>query len=248
MNIDLRFGDGIEALQRDWIIANVPEYEILWSRFIGHDGNGHPLGVELTSITQENRVRFYQSHYSAIISLLALKDIAEVYQQSLGQILNIKDYTKANLDLIAFEASAGRLRDLFHKMDNILGLGGAVSNSFDDLYSQRNAVLHGSVPAPQFEAGFLKIPVPVAREAGCGFADEGLWENAPNYEYKFLSDFFRDKVTEVIAKFRGALSRFLDRIKELEPHLSRPLQVNCVIPDYSEGSVMMPPVSGQYMP
>lgn len=246
MNIDLRFGDDIERLHREWISANVPEYELLWSRFIGHDGCGRPLNVHLTTLSSEDRERFFQAHYSALLSILALKDIAVSYEQKLGQVENALDYLAANRDLVGFTANLGRLRDLFQKMDGVLGLGSSVANKFDDLYSQRNSVLHGPIPSHKIENGLLMIPVPAIREAVNDWTDEGLWADADKYRFVFITDFFNETLEKALNHFRAGISCYLDRLKELEPQLAQPLQVNREVPVSSTNSTALSSVSGQY--
>ena len=227
MEIDLRYGDAVEMTNTEWIRANVPEYEHLWSRFIGHDGTGRALPLDgLTCLSSEDRERFFQAHYSVLLCLLALRDLANEYQRSLGLVQNVEAYLKATRDTLSFVAHLGRLRDLFKKMDGALKLRDSLWRQFDDFYSRRNSYLHGPTPAHRFVDGLIKIPIPSGRDAADSkWTDESRWTNARTFTYQFVSDFFQNTTIEAIGLTRSGISQCITRLNELEPTFTKPMQV-----------------------
>lgn len=217
-DITLEDGDDIERDNADWIRQNMPEYEELWSRFIGHDGKGSPpkdIG-DLGKITSQNRERFYQAHYSLLATMLALEESKTKLQENCGEVRDSKAYLAVQKEITCFMAHVGRVRDMFKKMDSALGLKGDVWKRFDDYYNQRSAFLHGPIPSQEIEDGLLKVPGFGNSSTGeLKWTDESRWSERGGFAFKFAAQFTEDVMNDLLKLNKGALSDCLDKIKEL---------------------------------
>jgi len=217
MNITLEHGDALEQANIQWIRETIPEYEMIWSRFIGHDGTGKPCSLEVCSpISQSDRERFYQAHYTMLYALVILRDECQKYQKTCGYVSDLAGFLSANKDLHCFMAHVGKIRDMFIKMAGAISAPHESASRFSDFYAQRNAVLHGSNMPFAVEEGCIMIPLPAEKLAdGATWTDESKWSSAEVFEYAFVTDFMRDTLTELISMIRGSLSLFLSRLQEI---------------------------------
>lgn len=211
-------GDPVERDNGQWIQTNLSQYEELWSRFIGHDGKGKPVADigDLGDLTPDDRERFYQAHYSLLVTLLLLQKGKDKLQGNMGQVTDSESYISLQGDLTCFMAHVGRVRDMFKKMDGALGLDDTIWRRFDLFYSERSAYLHGPISSQLIEDGMLKIPN-FGNEGpdGSVWTDESRWSDSNFLTFKFAEDFASDTLTSLLALCQGALADCLDRIKVL---------------------------------
>lgn len=213
----LEFGDNIERDNLDWIRTHIPEYEYIWAIFIGHDGHGKPLNVRGLSGKEElSRESFYQAHYTVLVSLLQLDKILKGIDCQQAGVQDSNAYLEIQTQLTAFLALVGRVRDMFKKMDNALGMGGAVYQGFQDLYQNRCSFLHGSLPAHRLDDGILQIPkLAGVEKSPIEWNDESLWSQSSHMSFDVAPEQLQQIFKELISLTRGGLSKFLEAIREM---------------------------------
>lgn len=206
-------------MEVDWIRTNLPEYEHVWSTYIGHDGHGHPLkivGFAIPSPQEMEREAFYQAHYTLLVSLITLRDIIGSIDDQQAYVPDPRAYLLIQRELISFLANVGRARDMFKKMDTALGFKGAVWSKFQDLYQNRCSFLHGTLPAQQLDDGILKIPALAGTaKTSDKWNDESKWSDAPRLKFDVAPAQLTTIYNELLALSRSGLSTFLTRIKEI---------------------------------
>jgi hypothetical protein len=218
--LTLEDGDWIERNYAERIRKTIPLYEIIWSRYIGNDGNGHPLPMPgLSKEREKEREKFYQAHYSAMVAVIHLQDIADEYQNSLGRVTSVFDYVHLLRDIASFMCFVGRVRDMMKKMDGALKLGGEVGNKFTDLYRKRSNYLHGPIPAQQFDPdGLVSMAVPGGvSHSEADWLDESLWSDSEHKRFEEVADFMRDTLGELLREVHAASSRILDALDATMP-------------------------------
>jgi hypothetical protein len=214
----LECGDCYERLNVDWIRSTLPEYEHIWSRFIGHDGAGQLL--PLKNLPQElatKRKAFSQAHYTTLICLLQLRDICDEFRKHQGEVQNSDNFLKTHRTITVFMSYLGQIRDMCKRMDEALDLNHKTWPRLNEFYEKRNHYLHGPIPLHQLEDGLLKMAdLAGSIKSCCTWDDKKLWTEAPQLTFTFVSDFLATTFTELIPLVRAALSDFLTAIKALE--------------------------------
>lgn len=217
--MQLEKGDGIEKLALEWIRGNLPEYEVIWSLFIGHNGRGSPLtivGYARDSQEERDREAFYQAHYTLLQCLYQLQGIVAHIDKQQAYIPDPRAYLAIQRELTCFLANVGRARDMIKKMDTALGLKGEIWPRFQNLYQNRCSFLHGTIPAQRLDGGILEIPDLAGTEKSPSkWNDESRWSDAAQLRYDVAPAQLQAILGELIALSRGALSRFITRIKEI---------------------------------
>jgi hypothetical protein len=215
----LENGDDIERSEVDWIRINLPEYEHIWSAYIGHDGRGSPLkivGFATLSPEEMDREAFYQAHYTLLVSLITLRDIIATIDGQQAYVPDPRAYLMIQRELVGFLANVGRARDMFKKMDTALGLTGAVWQKFQDLYQNRCSFLHGTLPSQQLDDGILKLPdLAGTNKTPDKWHDESRWSDAGKLKFDVAPVQLTAIYTDLLALSRSGLSTFLTRIKEI---------------------------------
>ena len=163
-----KHGDILEKKYSEFIRNTLPAYELIWIRYIGNDGTAKLISSGNLNEDQTNRrVMFSQYHYSVLESLICIKQIVE--KDELLYCNNIDDYLNLQTLLIAFQGHAGRIRDCIMKMGNFFELPNLYI-SIDDVYKQRNQVLHG-----------CKVPIIIINDIFCLPEIQGIEENTTKW-------------------------------------------------------------------
>jgi hypothetical protein len=217
----LEDGDWIERNDAKWIRQNLPLYEIIWQKYIGHDGNGHSLMIHgISADLEKDREAFYQAHYSAMVALIQLQEICDEYQTSLGRVKSVADYKRLLRDITLFMCFVGRVRDMMKKMDTALHLKGEIWKRFADFYQQRSNYLHSPIPAQFIDSdGLVSMAMPggvLTSEAD--WLDESRWSDANHKKYVEVADFMRDSLKKLLEESHAASSQFLTTLKSAMPN------------------------------
>jgi hypothetical protein len=215
----LESGDDIERSEVNWIRTHLPEYEHIWSMYIGHDGHGSPLkivGFAKPSPQDMDREAFYQAHYTLFVSLITLRDIIAAIDGQQAYVPDSHAYLMIQRELISFLANVGRARDMFKKMDTALGLKGTVWSQFQDLYQNRCSFLHGTLPSQQIDGGILKIPdLAGTNKTPEKWNDESRWSDSSKLKFDVAPAQLNAIYRDLLSLSRSGLSVSLTRIKEI---------------------------------
>jgi hypothetical protein len=199
--MNLESGDQFENHCADWIRANLPSYENIWSAFIGHNGRGWPMAISGLNADQERRrKKFYQAHYSFAFACFQLGRFVDSIDDNLGKSKGFDGFAKDQVTLTSVMAYVGQVRDMFKQIDEALGMHGAILNPMQEFYVLRSHVLHGPRLPYQLEDGCVKIPKIAGGNAKVGeWDDKALWEDTDPKQYVFIADFCRITFTELMA-------------------------------------------------
>lgn len=243
-------GDALEQMEADWVKNYLPEYEEVWKRYIGHNRKGKPLTMQGFNAEDENkRASFFQAHYTVLMDFVLLRDTLKAIDGANALIPDPRAYVRIQKELLAFLASVGRIRDMFERMDYSLGLGGSVSEKFQEFYQQRCNWLHSSLPAQRIADGILEMPeVAGIEKKKSAWNTESKWSDASQLHYDVAPAQLQAIYTELLGLSRSALSKFLDRIKEKLSAQHAMLEALPAIEAGTTASIALSGVHGYFFP
>ncbi|MFZ1516498.1 MAG: hypothetical protein WAT21_13910, partial [Saprospiraceae bacterium] len=77
-------GDWFEKCAVNFIQNELPAYELIWSKFIGHDGTGQmAVMMNYYAANEKLRLDFAQYHYTILESLFFMQHIVKDYSEDL---------------------------------------------------------------------------------------------------------------------------------------------------------------------
>ena len=213
----LECGDDIERMNLTWIRENLPIYEEIWSSFVGHDGNGHPLKiVGLSESAARDREAFYQAHYTMLHCLIQARDALKHIDELQAYVPDPAAFMSIQRDIDTFLTYVGRARDMFKKMDAALGLNDSIWKRFQDLYQKRCSILHSSIPAHRLDDGIIHLPDLAGIEKGDKvWHDESRWSESGSLKFNVAPHVLSGIYEELLRLSRAALSECLTQIKVL---------------------------------
>jgi hypothetical protein len=203
-NMKLEQGDAFEKENANWLRERLPFYEKIWAAFVGHDGSGWPLPMrDLSAQKEQNRKKFYQSHYTFAIEAFQVEELATGMSKRAGEIKRWKDFAREQQCLISLVSSIGRIRDMFKIMDESLKMGGRLFGPLQDFYAMRSHVLHGPRLPVQLREGLLLIPKIATGNAVSGeWDDKSVWDNVKLKDYVYFADFSLRSCDELFGLLR----------------------------------------------
>lgn len=226
-------GDWLEIRATDFIRQNIPAYEEIWKRYIGHNKRGGVAEFQKkpTERIERQRRNFAQHHYTILESLFFMKSISE--NSEMKQVSSFEEYIATLNNLMAFQAYAGRIRD------NVYSCFLAVSNSnsadiaiqeLEKFYQHRHVFVHGKkVPFTRDIDQLFLIASPRDKKgASTGYGDNMLWEEVSEKEFIYSEDYLKDSLQELCPIIQSQLSTLIDSIKGIiennKLQLSEPLE------------------------
>jgi hypothetical protein len=214
----LEQGDCVERCHLEWIRTNVPEYEHIWCRFIGHDGYGEMLPLNnWPDNLADKRKAFSQAHYSALVGILQIREICEEFRIGPCEGCRTRDLLTTLRYLTTFAAYLGQIRDMCKKMDECLNLGGRSWRRLNDFYEKQNHLLHGPIPLHKMDHGGLQMAEIAGMDRSDSlWDDKKLWSQSPMMRFQLVVVFLEETFSNLIPLFRAALSGYLTEIKLLE--------------------------------
>ncbi|WP_421794800.1 hypothetical protein [Haliscomenobacter sp.] len=197
-------GDGLELQAADFISVNIPAYESIWQKFIGHQGNGQMATMKkITPADGAIRQNFAQHHYTVLESLYFMQLIVDEESKT-KQINSFEDYRKASNQIMAYHAYSGRLRDNIEKCFYLIGQENEAKkacNKLNTFYHQRHVFIHGrKVPfSITTDDKLFKIAhIKRDTDSNQGFGLEMSWNsmNSPD-DFIYLEDALKTSIDEL---------------------------------------------------
>lgn len=212
-------GDLLEKQASQFILTHIPGYELVWQRYIGHNGQGRmALLLNASEEDEAKRASFAQHHYTILESVYFMQMIADDYSMPTS-IYTFEAYRRVANDLMAFQAYSGRLRDNVEKCglilvndrfanELILGLSG--------LYAQRHVFIHGCKVPFSINDGVFMMPLPKRNtDSRQGYGQSDPWYRITSSEMVEISKFLSEVMSELCPIVNGILHLFLPKVKEL---------------------------------
>lgn len=187
----LEQGDLFEQTRAAWIRENLPNYESIWSAFIGHDGTGRPLPMpNLPDDKEQKRKLFFQAHHSFAITAYQLSVLAEASAKEPPAGQDVDAFLQQYQRLFLCMGYVGHVRDMFKQMSNALNAGEELHRPFQDFYQQRCHVLHGPRPPMRYDDLSWVIPVVAGQNERPGeWHRLATWDSPDYKESVYVPDF-----------------------------------------------------------
>lgn len=213
--MELENGDYLEFNYKDTIRQLIPNYEVIWGSFIGHYGNGRMIPLkELTSEEKETRENFAEYFYTCMESIVCINHIAEGCTTL--DITKPAEYLDLLNLFISFQAHAGRIKDnakksliLYfekNKVDNLI-------SRLDDVYEQRNQVLHNKKLPIRIEDSLVLIATPMGKENSLEKWNSKMnWSKFQESNFNFLSDYLKTTKDEICKIYNDLIGNMIEPI------------------------------------
>ena len=211
-------GDGLEKIAASFIAQNIPAYEEIWKRYIGHIGGGKMASMQ-TSPSPEvetQRIHFSEHHYTILESLYFMQKISD--EEQIKTVASFEDYRKTLNNIMAFQAYSGRLRDNIESCFNILNPGETktATNKLAVFFNHRHVFVHGKkVPFGIDNLGFSIAKPKDKKDDNTGFDSSMNWDQVPAEDFLYGVDFLSNRLKELFPIVQGLLSELLDYVKEI---------------------------------
>lgn len=211
-------GDWLEIRAADFIRQNIPAYEEIWKRYIGHNKRGSVAEFQNppSERIEKQRRNFAQHHYTILESLFFMKSISE--NSEMKQVSSFEEYTTTLNNLMAFQAYAGRIRDNMYNCFLTVSNSNSADLAIDQLekfYQHRHVFVHGKkVPFTRDIYQLFLIASPRDKKgASTGYGDNMLWEEVSEKEFVYNEDYLRTSLQELYPIIQGQLSTLIDSVK-----------------------------------
>lgn len=212
-------GDWLEKSASNLIKENLPAYEEIWKRFIGHDGKGKM--VRMLNISPEldkARVDFAEHHYTILESLFLMSHIQKL--EELNTVKSFEDYTRVLNHLMVYQAYAGRIRDNIKDCFIALNLPDQANDAcyrLEEFYSHRHAFVHGKkLPFRIDEANVFHIAKPKSKSTDTLGAGKGfIWEEIGKDEMKAADEYMEESMNALKTLVNSLLEILLQQIKDI---------------------------------
>lgn len=176
-------GDLLESTYAEFIEERLPGYRLVWSEYIGNNGNSKlPKLVDMDDTASNNRDFHSQYQYSCLESVICMKIIIEKFNAlNIGNLSNPhqqENYLDAVNLFVAFYAHIGRVRDLIKKIGELWNQG-SLFLPLNEYYKKRNNVLHESKLPGWLICGVLYILPPEGEKNDANkWGSNRKWNNA----------------------------------------------------------------------
>ncbi len=216
--MNLEQGDYLEVNFKDTIRQLIPNYETIWGSYIGHDGNGRMIHVDgLTNDENTKREKFAEHFYTCMESIICMNSISD--ECTTTNLANPPEYLNLLNSFMAFQAHAGRVRDnaiklltLFYTNDRVNEL----MSQLEDLYQQRNQVLHGKKLPVRIEDSLVLIASPMGKEDRPEKWNSDMnWSEFDESNFKFIKEFLESTVTEISNAYNNLVGNLITPILNL---------------------------------
>jgi hypothetical protein len=205
----LQHGDILEKAYYKTVLVSFPQYEILWQRIVGNDGNAHIIESGNSNL-DDLRKDIAQHSYTVYESLVSLFRISN----KAIKVENVEHYLDANNDFILFQTHCGRIRDCVHKIGSDLSIE-KLENGLKDFYKRRNHVLHSKkLPFTIIEEMLLMPKVQGADFNPHEWHDDLRWEDIDPNDLEIVSDIYSELYTEILSCLNSIYSRILSTIAD----------------------------------
>lgn len=213
--MDLELGDYLEVNFKDTIRQLLPNYEKIWGCYIGHDGKGRMKTIQgPTSEENTNREKFAEYFYTCMESIICMNSIAEECHNA--DLTKPAEYLNLLNSFMSFQAHAGRIRDNSIKLLSIHFPNDKVNAlcvQLEDLYKQRNQVLHGKKLPVRIEDGLVLIASPMGKEVRLDKWNSDMhWSESDESNFEFITDYFKSKVIEISKAYNNVLGNLITPI------------------------------------
>ena len=214
----LESGDVIEIYYKEFIRQYIPKYELIWGKFIGHDGNGQMIPVDSLSVAeQEKRINFSEFLYTCIESFVCMFEISR--ENIRINLTNPPEYLTMLNKFIAFQGHAGRIKDntedlllIYFREERVKEL----MTRLNDTYQQRNTILHGKKLPLSIEDSMVLIATPKGEEESIKeWHSQMNWQNFDSEQMIFLEDYLRNSLEQISQTFNDILSNLEEPIYQI---------------------------------
>jgi len=244
MKYKLEEGDRLENSFATWIRQNFPNYELVWSIYIGHNGYGRMANLP-NYPDEEKRIYFAEHSYTVLQSAICIKTILEsgIFTQPHN---NVTTDINFHISFNAYYASIGKLNDCLTKAVTRIGLSEIVTE-LKSFYDKRNVILHGrSIPLFVDDLGLVQIP-----DMNVWDDKHFHWSNAAKLQHEYVEDNVRDTfeklmrlVNNIYGQIYGKISQEMKESKlKLEPRSHQ--YYNLAV---TSGSTQLPPINSFRQP
>jgi len=211
----LEQGDYFEVNFKDTIRQLIPHYETIWGRYIGHDGNGKMMYVAgLTTDEVNKREKFAEHFYTCMESIICMKSLAE--ECDTVDIKIPSEYIDLLNSFMSFQAHAGRIKDNACKFLRLYFTQGRVDEliaQLEDVYQQRNQVLHGIKLPVRIVDSLVLIAVPMGKEERPEKWNSNMnWSQFQQSDFEFIKDYLELTVTQVSDAYNNLVGNLIKPI------------------------------------
>lgn len=214
----LEKGDYLEVNFKDTIRQLIPHYETIWSKYIGHDGKGKMINVnELSKDENTIREKFAEHFYTCMESIICMHYISD--ESTSTNKDNPNEYLNLLNSFMAFQAHAGRVRDNSSKLLSLHFTHDRVNeliHQLEDIYQQRNQVLHGKKLPVKIVDSLVLIASPMGKEDRPEKWNTDMnWSEFDETNFTFISEFLKTTVTDISNSYNNLVGNLITPILEI---------------------------------
>lgn len=214
----LEQGDYLENNFRDEIRQLISNYETIWGKYIGHDGNSRMINVDGLSNTEiKDRINFSEYFYTCMESIICMNVIAT--ECTTVDINAPKEYINLLNGFMSFQAHAGRVRDNALKLLRLHFTHERVQelmSQLEDVYQQRNQVLHGKKLPIRIEESLVLIAPPMGQEEGPEKWNSSMnWSEFLESNFTFISEYLESTVAQISQAYNNLAGNLIEPILKI---------------------------------
>lgn len=213
----LEQGDYLEVNSKDTIRQLLPNYEIIWGKYIGNDGSGKMIYIEgLTGEENINRIKFSEHFYTCMESIICMKYLSDSIKPIDIQVHS--DYINLINSFMAFHAHAGRVRDnacnilsLYFKKERVVEL----IVQLEEIFNQRHQVLHGKKIPFRLVEGIPVFMQPMGKDFNPEKWNSSMnWAEFNNSPLACIDEYMKSTINEISKAYNNIIGNLIEPIFE----------------------------------
>jgi hypothetical protein len=211
-------GDLLERLNYDYIHTQIPNYEMIWDKFVS-------VNFILNGEKEELKQLISEYNYTCLESVICMKTIEEkdytnIFSgngsDELTDNQKLSNYIAFINDFFVFEAHLGRIFETMERTWAFLRM--QKDEHLIEFYHQRHNVLHSHKLPLQFHNKFIAIPELRAQGTENGWSDREKfsWDDfLKDTKYvQAINDYFDDTMNRMVSALNDSFGAVMSKLKE----------------------------------
>jgi hypothetical protein len=212
-------GDLLERLNYNLIHNRIPNYELIWDKFVS-------VNFILNADNEKLKKLISEYNYTCLESLICMNIIGEKDYTNIFAVKDSSELTDSQMlsnyisfinDFFIFEAHLGRIYETMKRTWELLKM--KEDDNLKEFYCHRHNVLHSHKLPLQFHNKFIAIPELQAQGSENGWSDKGkfAWEDflSDNNYVQALNDYFDDTIDRLVNVLNVSFSAIMSKLKGL---------------------------------
>lgn len=212
-------GDLLERLNYEFINDKIPNYELVWDKFVS-------VNFDLNAENEKIKQLISEYNYTCLESVICIKTINDKdyinifggkVSSNLTETQVLSNYISFINDFFVFEAHMGRIFETMERTWRLLKM--KEDDKLKEFYHHRHNVLHSHKLPLQFYNNFIAIPELYAQgnNNGWNHKEKFTWDDflSDSKYIQAINDYFKDTFNRLGSALNISFCTIMSKLKDL---------------------------------